>query len=140
MRKFFLPLLAALPGAALAQAAGTALPDTGASLLQVVFGLGVVIAAFLGGLWLLKRVSAPLGAVPGALRVVAGTAVGARERIVLVEVGETWLVVGVAPGQVSALHQMPRGQLTAAPATKATPAGKEFGAWLKQVLERRHAG
>lgn len=135
MRKFFL-LLAALPGAALAQAAGTPLPEAGASALQVVLGLGIVIAVLVGGLWLLKRVSAPLGAVPGALRVVAGTAVGARERIVLVEVGETWLVVGVAPGQVSALHQMPRGQFAATPAA---PAGREFGAWLKQVLERRHA-
>jgi flagellar protein FliO/FliZ len=55
---------------------------------------------------------------------------------VLVEIGETWLVVGVAPGQVSALHQMPRGQIAAA---AALPAGKDFGAWLKQMMERRHA-
>ncbi len=137
MRKTFLPLFAALPGAALAQAAGAPLPETGASLLQVLFGLGAVIAALIGGLWLLKRVSAPGGVAAGALRVVGGAAVGARERVVLVEIGETWLVVGVAPGQVSALHQMPKGQLAASPAA---PAGKEFGAWLKQVMERRHAG
>ena len=137
MRNFFLPLLAALPGAALAQAAGAPLAETGAGLLQVFLGLGAVIAALIGGRWLLKRVSAPRGAAAGALRVIAGAAVGARERVVLVEIGETWLVVGVAPGQVSALHQMPRGQV--APAT-ALPAGKDFGAWLKQMMERRHAG
>ncbi|GMU48911.1 MAG: hypothetical protein AMXMBFR31_11370 [Candidatus Desulfobacillus denitrificans] len=136
MRKIFLPLLAALPGAALAQAAGAPLPEAGASLLQVLAGLGAVVAALLGGLWLLKRVSAPLGAT-GALRVVGGAAVGARERVVLVEIGETWLVVGVAPGQVSALHQMPKGQL-ATPA--GAPAGKDFGAWLRQITERRDAG
>lgn len=136
MRKYFLPVFAALPGSALAQAASAALPETGAGLLQVLAGLAAVIAALLGGLWLLKRLSAPRGAAAGTLRVIAGAAVGARERVVLIEVGETWLVVGVAPGQVSALHQMPRGQLPAAPAAAA---GKDFGAWLKQMTERRHA-
>ena len=136
MRNFFLPLLAALPGAALAQAAGAPLPEAGTGLLQVAYGLGVVIAALIGALWLLKRVSAPRGAAAGALRVIAGAAVGARERVVLVEIGETWLVVGVAPGQVSALHELPRGQL--APPGPA-PAGRDFGAWLKQVMERRNA-
>ncbi len=136
MRKIFLPLLAALPGLALAQAAPAAVPDAGASLIQVFLGLGVVIAALVGGLWLLKRVSAPHGAAAGALRVIAGTSVGPRERVVLLEVEDTWLVVGVAPGQVNALHQMPKGRLAAVPAA---PAGKEFGAWLKQVMERKNA-
>ncbi len=127
-----------LPGIALAQsAAPAAVPEAGAGLLQVVLGLGVVIAALVGGLWLLKRLAAPHGAAAGALRVVAGTAVGARERVVLVEVGETWLVLGVAPGQVSALHRMPKGELPHAPPSAA---GREFGAWLKQVMERKHAG
>jgi flagellar protein FliO/FliZ len=136
MRIFFPTFLAALPGAVLAQSSPAAIPDAGASLLQVFLGLGVVIAALVGGLWLLKRVSAQHGAA-GALRVIAGTSVGPRERVVLVEVEDTWLIVGVAPGQVNALHQMPKGRLATTPAA---PAGKEFGAWLKQVMERRHAG
>lgn len=136
MRKIFPSLLAALPAAALAQSAPAALPDAGASLLQVFLGLGAVIAAIVGGLWLLKRLSAPQGAAAGALRVIAGASVGPRERVVLLEVQDTWLVVGVAPGQVSALHQMPKGTLAAAPAA---PAGKDFGAWLKQVMERKNA-
>ena len=134
MRKVFLLLLAALPGLALAQTAPAALPDAGASLLQVFLGLGVVIAALVGGLWLLKRVSAPRGAA-GVLRVVAGAALGPRERVVLLEVEDTWLVVGVAPGQVSALHQMPKGTPAAMPPA---PQGKDFGAWLKQVMERKN--
>lgn len=137
MRKICLSFVAALPCTALAQSANAALPETGSGLLQVFLGLAAVIAALLGGLWLLKRVSAPRGAAAGALRVIAGAAVGTRERVVLVEIGETWLVVGVAPGQVSALHQMPRGQLAATPAA---PVAKDFGAWLKQMTERRHGG
>jgi flagellar protein FliO/FliZ len=136
MRQIFPPLLAALPGLAAAQASGTTLPETGAGLLQATLALGVVIAALVGGLWLLKKLTAPRGAASGALRIVAGTAVGARERVVVIEVGETWLVLGVAPGHVSALHQMPRGE-PAHPAS--APAGRDFGAWLKQVMERRNA-
>lgn len=137
MQRFLPALLAALPGVALAQTAPAAVPDAGAGLLQAFLGLGVVIAALIGGLWLLKRVSAPHGAAAGALRVIAGASVGPRERVMLVEVEDTWLVVGVAPGQVNALHQMPKGRLAASPAT---PAGRDFGAWLKQVMERRNAG
>jgi flagellar protein FliO/FliZ len=136
MRNYFLLPLAALPGLALAQAAPPAVPDAGASLLQVFLGLGVVVAALVGGLWLLKRVSAPHGAAAGTLRVIAGASVGPRERVVLLEVEDTWLVVGVAPGQVNALHQMPKGKLAAGAA--ALP-GKDFGAWLKQVMERKNA-
>jgi flagellar protein FliO/FliZ len=122
--------------AVLAQPPAPAAPEIGGSLLQVILGLGVVIALLFGALWLLKRLSAPRGAAAGILRVVAGAAVGPRERIVLVEVGDTWLVVGVAPGQVSALHQLPRQSLAAAPTA---PAGKDFGAWLRQMTERKNA-
>ncbi|MBA3902874.1 MAG: flagellar biosynthetic protein FliO [Rhodocyclaceae bacterium] len=124
--------------AALAQSSAAATPEIGSSLLQVIPGLGVVIALLVGALWLLKRLSAPRGTAAGLLRVVAGTAVGPRERVVLVEVGDTWLVVGVAPGQVNALHQLPKQDIAAAPAAGG-PAGKNFGAWLKQTMERRNA-
>lgn len=134
MRKFFHPLLAALPGPALAQSAP--LQGAGTSLLQVALGLGVVIAAVIGGLWLLKRLSATHGAIAGSLRVIAGASVGPRERVVLVEVEDTWLLVGVAPGQVNALHHMPKGTLSASASGQAHP---DFGARLKHILERRHA-
>lgn len=127
-------LLAAIPGSALAQSA--ALPEAGASLLQVVVGLGVVLAALVGGLWVLKRLTLAHGATTGGLRVIAGASVGPRERVVLVEVEDTWLLVGVAPGQVNALHQMPKGKIAAAPPAQA---GNDFRARLKQILERKHA-
>lgn len=137
MRNTILPIASAvLPGAALAQSTTATLPEAGASLFQVFLGLGAVIALLVGVLWLLKRLSAPRGAAAGLLRVVAGAAVGPRERVVLVEVGDTWLVVGVAPGQVNALHHLPRQSVSGA---ADAPAAKDFGAWLQQIMERRHA-
>jgi len=47
--------------------------------------------------------SAGLGA-QGAVKVVGTTAVGARERVVVVEVDDTWLLLGVGGGNVRLLH------------------------------------
>ncbi len=124
---------ALIPGLASAE---SPLPSAGASLVQVALGLGVVVALLIGVLWLLKRLSAPRGAAAGLLRVVAGTAVGQRERVVVVEIADTWLVLGVTPGQVRALHQLPR-QATALDA--ATLPTKDFASWLKQIRERKNA-
>lgn len=78
------------------------------SLLQVLLGLGLVLAAIAGSAWLLKRLGPGQVSASGALRVVGGVAVGPKERVVLVDVGDTRLVLGVAPGHVSTLYQMPR--------------------------------
>ena len=57
-------------------------------------------------------------------------------------VGEQVLVLGVAPGSVTRLHDMKRSELPlpADTAGIAAPAGKAFAAWLKQATERRNAG
>ncbi len=139
MRKICLTPLAALPHAALAQQAAAPLPAAGINFLQMLLGLGAVLAVLVGTLWLLKRLTAPKGIAAGALRVIAGVSVGPRERVVLLELEDTWLLVGVAPGQVSAVHQMPRGSLaTAAPGEEGR--GQDFAARLKQLMERKHAG
>lgn len=110
--------------------------DLGGGVFQLLFGLAAVLALLFASLWLLKRLSAPRGEAAGLLRIVAGTAVGARERVVVVDVGGTWLVLGVAPGRVSALAELPRGTIPEAP----KPAeGGDFPARLRQIFDRRHA-
>jgi flagellar protein FliO/FliZ len=126
--------LALMPAWAHAQAAPPS--DLGGSVFQLLFGLAVVIALVFASLWLLKRLSAPRGEAAGLLRVVAGTAVGPRERVVIVEVGGNWLVLGVAPGQVSTLAEMPRGEL---PTDSASDLGKDFAGRLRQMIDRGHA-
>jgi len=75
------------------------------SLLQVLLGLVVVLALIAGAAWASRRLNRlRLGAAGSGLRVLGGLAVGARERVVLVEVGGTQLLLGVAPGRVQALH------------------------------------
>lgn len=100
----------------------------------MVFGLLFVLALLLGTLWLLKRLGQPRGAAAGLLRVVAGVAVGARERVVILELGNSWLVLGVAPGQVTTLAEIPRQEL---PPGAKVPVGTDLPAWLKHIVEAR---
>lgn len=132
--------MAALPVPAAAPATAAATPELGASVLQMMLGLAVVIALLFACLWVIRRLGAPRGG-GAAIKVLGAAAVGPRERVVLVELGEQVLVLGVAPGSVTRLHDMKRSELPLpadAPATS-PPAGKAFAAWLKHATERRNA-
>jgi flagellar protein FliO/FliZ len=133
--RFAVVLAALLPAATNAQTVAPA-ADLGGSIVQLVLGLAVVIALLFASLWLLKRISAPRGEAAGLIRVVAGAAVGPRERVVILEVGNTWMVLGVAPGQVSALAEIPR--INIASPSKTPPQGSGPG-WLQRIFERPHA-
>ncbi|GAB1394022.1 flagellar biosynthetic protein FliO [Rhodocyclaceae bacterium] len=132
-RLFSLVLLFSTPGV-LAAEVGAATPDLGASALQMMLGLVVVLGLLLGTLWLLKRISQPSGPVAGLMRVVAGVSVGPRERVVILELGNSWLVLGVSPGQVSTLAEIPRQEV---PTSHQTLSGGDFSSWLKQVVQQR---
>ena len=131
-----LAALLALSGAP-AAAQDAASPVGATSILQVLTGLVLVLLLVVGTAWLLRR----LGRVPGlssqSIRTVGALAVGTRERVVLLEVGTTWILVGVAPGQVRSLATLPKGE--AAAAQTAAPQVAPFAAWLKRFTEGRNA-
>jgi flagellar protein FliO/FliZ len=106
------------------------------SLVQVLFGLGLVLAAIGGTAWLLRKLGPGQVAASGSLRVVGGVAVGPKERVVLVDVGDTRLVLGVAPGHIATLHQMPRPAEDAAISAHEPLAGP-FYARLREMLNKR---
>jgi flagellar protein FliO/FliZ len=133
---------------ALALAAGGVSPVTSAQpaaaapeavtgpLSSVILGMVLVLAVIAAVAWLMKRLAPRTYGNSSALRVVAGAAVGQRERVVIVEIGAVWLVVGVAPGCVNVLHQMPRtadGEAARAP----LDAQSSFAQWLRQFMEKR---
>lgn len=104
--------------------------------LQVLLGLLVVLAAIGVTVWLLKRFPIGQQAMGGLVKVVGGVALGPRERLILVEVGDTWLLLGVAPGQINTLHTLPRP--AEAPKIESLPQ-PAFASWLKQALHKREA-
>lgn len=104
---------AGLPG--LARAAAIE-PSFAGGLAQTLVGLAIVLALIFGAAWVLRRLNVGASPAGSALRLVASQPLGQRERVVLVEVAEQWLVIGVAPGSVSAIASLPKGALPAAPA------------------------
>lgn len=119
--------------------AGTA-PAADSGMLQVMLGLGLVLAVIAGAAWLLRRFGGMPRGPANAIRVIGGSSVGQRERVMLVEVADTWLVIGVAPGHVTALHSMPKGESIVMTdlAGCATGIDAHFPAWLRQVMEKRN--
>jgi len=113
-------------------------PSSGGGLLQTSLALLFVIALMLGLAWLTKRFGPKtLGGGNSNVKLVGSLSVGTRERILVVEVGEQWIVVGASPGRMNALATMPR-QESAEPAQPATIPGANFADWIKQTIDKRN--
>lgn len=89
---------------------GSAAPSLGfGAVLQTLVGLAVVIGLVFGCAWLARRFGFQHVRRGGPLKVVSSVAVGAKESATIVEIGDTWLVLGVGPGNVRLLHTLPAG-------------------------------
>ena len=84
--------------------------------------------------WAAKRLGVSGGSSSGLLHMVSSTSVGARERVVVVEIGESWLVVGVTPGSINTLMTLPKGEL---PSPRTTSLNTNFAARLQHMIEKR---
>ena len=112
-----------------------AAPSALGAMLQSFFALLLVLAVIAGAAWLLKRTQQLHGSSNAAvLKSVSAIAVGAKERVVIVEVGDTWLVVGVAPGQVRTLHTLPKQDVPPAPTI-----APKFADWLSRARNTKGA-
>jgi flagellar protein FliO/FliZ len=111
------------------------------SLLQTILALILVLGLLLGLAWFFKRYG-PRGLVGSAnVKLVGALNIGGRERIIVVEVGDQWIVVGASPGRVNALATMPRreGADPQAALSAHAPPATSFGDWLKNTIDKRNA-
>ncbi len=103
----------------------------GAFMLQFVVGLAIVLVSIVGLAWLMKRAGGLRSSAQGTLRVIDGIALSARERIVLVQVGDTQVLLGVAPGRVNRVHVLDE---KVSPEAQVKPAPVNFAERLKHVM------
>ncbi|WP_425515867.1 flagellar biosynthetic protein FliO [Stenotrophomonas acidaminiphila] len=113
---------AALAVAAMAQGHPQAAPvgqhaATAPGLFGAVMALLAVLALIVGLGWLLKRMPGSGFRPAEGLKLVASLNVGAKERVVVVEVNGQQLLLGVTGGGISALHTLPEPLPPLAPAT-----------------------
>jgi flagellar protein FliO/FliZ len=86
------------------QTTGTPHPTGVSGLGEVAFALILVLAAIFVIAWLVRRMRLATSRVGSAIDVLASVPLGQKERAVLLKVGSTQILLGVAPGQVSTLH------------------------------------
>ena len=115
----------------------TGLGETGSldAMIKVTMALALVVGAIFASAWFFKRIGYNKTGGMAPMRVLGGVSMGARERIVLVEVGDVQLVVGVAPGRIQTLHVMDE-PVKAGDAKAATP---DFASRLSAMLNQRRA-
>jgi len=76
-------------------------------MLRMAIGLVLVVLAILSCAWLAKRAGMGLSPARRLLREVDALRLGPRQRIALIELDQTWLVVGISAGQMTVLHSQP---------------------------------
>jgi flagellar biosynthetic protein FliO len=87
--------------------------STGASLSKMTLALVVVLGCVFLAAWVLKQTRRLQGGkLGGGIEIISQVGLGAKERAVLLKVGNAYVLVGVAPGQVNALHVMPASEAT----------------------------
>ncbi len=125
-----------LPCAAWAADAVAVSPSGG--ILKMLLGLTVVLAVMALVVWLMKRMMPGIGGQQSVVRIVGSVSVGARERVVVLEVADRWIVVGVASGQVNGIANLEIGavQLAESANSQLTPSlgtfTHPFAQWLKK--------
>ncbi|MDR2364695.1 MAG: flagellar biosynthetic protein FliO [Zoogloeaceae bacterium] len=124
---------------ALSRAAETGADIPSASFFQASLALAFIVGllfllAFLG-----HKFFGSKGFGHGRLKLMGGVNLGPRERIVLVEAGESILVVGIVPGQIRTLHCMPRSEIAVRPEDAQAPHSptRNFTQILQKIVKPR---
>ena len=128
-------IIGSLPLTALAAEPAPAAPslaEGGMAALSglLLLGLLLVIGLIFLLAWLMRRVQQITPRGGQVIRILASQALGPRDRLVLVQVGQEQILLGLTPGRITPLHVMaepvhlPDGQ----------PASTEFAQRLMELL------
>ena len=125
-------VLAAEPVATATAAAAPAVSSgVAGQLTQLVFGLLLVLGLIFFLAWLLRRVQQAGPAGKGqVIELIGSRALGPRDRLLLVQVGNEQILLGLSPGTITALHVL-KEPVHVSSAEKATP---EFAQRLMELL------
>ncbi|MBX8622830.1 flagellar biosynthetic protein FliO [Pseudomonas fluorescens] len=126
-------VLAAEPVATTAAAAAPAVNSgVAGQLTQLVLGLLLVLGLIFFLAWLLRRVQQAGPAGKGqVIELIGSRALGPRDRLMLVQVGNEQILLGLSPGTITALHVLKEPVEVPSAADKATP---EFAQHLLKIL------
>ncbi len=109
---------------------------TDSPLISVSAALGGIIILILLVAWIVRRFgfSGPSMAGKKTLQISASASLGPRERIVVVDIEDVRLVVGVTASQITRLHTLPATVESEQPLSQDNPA--DFQNIMKKLLKR----
>lgn len=137
MKRLIVGLLVALPldawaaePVAQAQAAAAPVGSVGGQLTQLVLGLLLVVGLIFALAWLMRRVQRVGPGNGQVIEMIGSRALGPRDRLVLVQVGEEQILLGITPGRITPLHVLK----TPVNVDQSKPATPEFAQRLMELL------
>ena len=135
--RVLLAFLTLLPGMALAEndSAIAMEPMSSPYLLKLTAGLVAVVIAIFILAWLVKKFNLTQHSSHGLIRIVAGLSIGTRDRIVLLQVGDEQILVGLTPGRIAKLHTLT--QPLDAPDSQ--PVSGSFASKLNRIMNDKEA-
>ena len=110
-------------------------PVSSPYLIKLTGGLVAIVVVIFVLAWAVKKLNLNQQAGSGLLRIVAGISIGTRDRIVLLQVGEEQILLGLSPGRIEKLHtlaeplQSPQGQ----------PAAGAFASRLNRLMNEKES-
>lgn len=99
-----LPVIVSTPMAPATDATSMGMAVLGQTSLSLIVVVGMILVCY----WVIKRCTNGAGSSRKHMKVVSSSMVGTKERVVIVEVKDTWLVLGVGNGTVNKLHELPK--------------------------------
>ncbi len=87
----------------------TATYSPAGQIIKMAIGLVIVLVMIFVLAWLARNYMGFNPSSNASLKPLAGVLVGQKERVVLLQVGERQILIGVAPGQINLLHVIDRG-------------------------------
>lgn len=104
-------------------------------VLNWSLGLVIVLCLFFACVWFMRK----MGALPvnsrNSMKVLSGLSLGMREKLILVQIGDKQLVLGVTPGKIEKLLVLEGNEQLLQEKPDSRVDG-EFSKTLKQVLTR----
>lgn len=112
---------------------GSAGAETLGAMVSLGLGLLAVVALIFACAWLLRRMNGLTGMNNQNMKVVSVMALGARERIALIDVAGTQLLVGITPSTIRTLHVFDEPVAS----TEGRPVSGEFARRLQSLMGRQ---
>ena len=97
------------------QLPATTVADTGrlvgpSQAVQVIAGLGIILVLIAAVAWLTRRLLTLRPQGSGHIHIIEGLSVGTREKLLLIQVDDRRVLLGMCPGRIETLHAFSLGE------------------------------